>query len=111
MLMLVGDCKILINMTLYVSAPDWIREIPHLKTQKMCGEAVCIEPYSLEFVSNRFITQEMCDKLVCIKLCPLEFVSNNFKTKEMCEKAVYIEPCSLQFVPHQVKIKRCVTKQ
>ena len=68
MLMLVDVCKVLVNMTLHVSVPNWIREISdHLKTQKMCDEAVCIEPYSLEFASNGFITQEMCEKLALHK--------------------------------------------
>ena len=30
----------------------------------MCNKAVCIDPYSLEFVPGRLKTEEMCNKAV-----------------------------------------------
>ena len=63
--MIVGGLKILINMSLYASVPNWVQEIPnHLKTQERCNEAVYMEPYCLLHVPDHLKTQEMCCKAV-----------------------------------------------
>ena len=38
------------------------RDSGHLKTQKMCNEAVRINPISLAYVPDRFKTQGICEK-------------------------------------------------
>ena len=48
---------------MYATVPNWIKEIPdHLKTQEMCNEAVCMEPWSLKFVPDQYKAQEMCER-------------------------------------------------
>ena len=61
-----------------------------LKTQEMSNKAVCMDPYSLEFVPDHFKTEEMCKKAVCRKPYTLRYVSDHLKTKEMCDEAVRI---------------------
>ena len=61
--MLVKGCKALINMSLYASVPNWIKEIPdHFKTQEMCNNAISISPDSWFLVPDHFKTQEICIK-------------------------------------------------
>ena len=76
-------------MSLLEVFPVWIREVSdNLKTQEMCNEAMCIEPYSSAFVPDFFKTPEMCDKTIEIDPFTLRFVPHNLKKQEMCIKAV-----------------------
>ena len=69
-------------MSLLEIIPVWIRETPdNLKTQEMCNEAMCIDPYSLAFVLDRFKTQKMCDKTIEIDPFTLWHVPENLKTR------------------------------
>ena len=95
----------------YKNVPRWIREIPdHLKTQKMCDEAVRIESYSLEVVPDRFKTEEMCNEAVRRGPSTLYYVPYHLKTQEMCGEAVRMDPRSLEFVPGHLKQKGYVTR-
>ena len=103
---------------------SWVLTIPeHLKTEKMCNEAVRINLLSLEYVPDHFKVQEMCNEVVRNKLCMLLLVPDHFwtqemcneimrtmpgvfhrihdrfKTQEMCDKAVKDDSSSLQFIP------------
>ena len=90
-------------MALLEIIPVWIREIPDLKTQEICNEAMRIEPYSLAFVPDNLKTQEMCDKSVEIDPYILWHVPDHFKTQEMCIKAVGAGPSLLPYVPDRFK--------
>ena len=53
-------------MLLYASVACWIKEIPnHLKMKEMCNKAVGLDPRSLAFVPDDFITQGICNEAVC----------------------------------------------
>ena len=57
----------------------------------MCNEAVCREPYTLDYVPDHFKTLEMCNEAMCDN--PVLFlVPERFKTQEMCIKAVEVDP-------------------
>ena len=72
-------------MYLYATAQGWIKEIPdHLKTQRLCDEAMCINPYSLQFVPQ-FVPWL------------LKYVRDQYKTMKMCEKAAEDESYTPQF--------------
>ena len=87
-------------MSLLEIIPVWIREISdNLKTQKMCNEAMRIEPYSLAFVPDRFKTQKMCDKTIEIDPFTLWHVPGNLKTQGMCIRAVEAGLGLLEYVP------------
>ena len=109
--------------------PDWY------KTQKLCSEAVDIEPLSLEYVPDHFKTQEMrdkavvrnprmmlfvpgqyktqemCDMVMCINPAVFFHIPDRFKTKETWNKAVCIEPLSLVLFLTVLRLKKCVIKQ
>ena len=87
-------------MALLEIIPVWIREIPdNLKTQEMCNEAMCIEPYSLAFVPDCFKTQEMCDKAVEIDPFNLWHIPDNLRTQGMCIRAFEAGLGLLEHVP------------
>ena len=100
-------------MSLLEIIPVWIREISDdLETQKMCNEAMRIEPYSLAFVPDCFKTPEMCDKAIEIDPFTLWHVSDNLKTQRICIKAVAADLMLLEYVhgwsvtQQQIKIWR-----
>ena len=61
-----------------------------LKTQEMCTKAVCIDPYSIEFIADHFKTQEMCNEAVRRKPYTLRYVPDDLRTQEMYKEAVRI---------------------
>ena len=54
--------------------------------------AVCIDPYSLEFTADRFKTQKMCNEAVHREPYTLRYVPDHLGTQEMCDEAVLIFP-------------------
>ena len=97
--MLVEGCEVTINMSMYATVPNWIKEIlDHLKTQHMCNEAVRMESYSLNFVTEQYKSQDMCNEAVGMESWSMKFVPDHLKTKEMCEGAVDAYPWVLEFV-------------
>ena len=79
----------------------WVlKHIPdHLKTQKICDDAVRRIPFYLEYVPDHLKTHEMCDRVVDIKPWLLKFVADHLKTRRMCDKAVREDAFSLQYIP------------
>ena len=74
-------------MALYEAIARWIKEIlNYLKMQKMCNEAVGIEPRSL----------------TCIP--------HHFKTQERGNEAVLMHPYLLGHVPDILRPWRCTTR-
>lgn len=60
---LVGGCKALVDMSLYASVPNCIKETPdHLKTQKMCNKEMHIISSFIFLIPDHFKTQKMCIK-------------------------------------------------
>ena len=51
---------------------------------------VCIDPYRLEFVSDRFKTEEMCNKAVHREPYSLGYVPDHLKAQEICDEALHI---------------------
>ena len=76
-----------------------------LKTQEMCTKAVCIDPYSTEFIADHFKTQEMCNNAVSREPYTLRYVPDDLRTQEMCNEAVRIT-----FTDDYIKTKGIVTK-
>ena len=52
------------------------------KTEEMCKEAVCRDPWSLYDVPDYFKTQKMCDDVVWKSPYSLQFVHDWFVTQE-----------------------------
>ena len=56
------------------------RGLRRFKTQKMCNEAVELDPCSVAFVHGHLKKQEMCNKAVHNRPNILEYISEHFKT-------------------------------
>ena len=78
----------------------------HLKTQKMCNEAVQSEPWMLEHVPEHLKTQEMCNEAVQSNPRTLRFVPEHLKTYEMCNEAVQSNPWMLELVSEHLKTQK-----
>ena len=71
----------------------------------MRNKAVCMDPYSLEYVPDRFKTEEMCNKAVRSEPYTLRYVPDHLKTQEMCNEALRI------FSLMSIKEKACAMRQ
>ena len=71
-----------------------------LKTEGICNEVVCREPWALIFVAENLQTQEMCKSVVEENPRLLKYVPDGFKSKEICDKTVSHDRSSLQYVPN-----------
>ena len=49
-----------------------------------------VDPYSLEFVPDRFKTEEMCNKAMRREPYTQRYVPDHLMTQEMCNKALRI---------------------
>ena len=73
-------------MSYFENVPRWIREIPsHLRTQEMCGEV--------------YNVQKMCNEAVEIDPWQLYDVPYYLKTQKMCDDVAQRDSYSLQFFP------------
>ena len=61
----------------------------------MCIKAVEEEPYTLECVSDQYITQEICNKALRRKPYVLDYDSGDLKTQELCDYTVQGDPSPL----------------
>ena len=116
-------CAVMLNILKYVPGVQGVDEAVHigpnslalvpdaLKTERICNEVVCREPWALKFVPENLQTQEMCKRVVEENPRLLKYVPDRFKTKEICDKTVSHDPSSLQYVPdyfvtqQQVKLR------
>ena len=66
----------------------------HFKTQEMCNEAVCNNPYV-----HPFKTEEMSDDAVEASPWQVKYFPDQYKTQKMYDEAVIDDSSSLQYVP------------
>ena len=59
-----------------------------LKTQEMCNEAVCIDPWLLYDVLDYLKTQKMCNEAIEKALWPLFDVPDRFRNLRMSVRAI-----------------------
>ena len=71
--------------------PEMLRYIlDHLKTKKMCKNAVKKLPFIIRCVSDQYKTQEMCemcDTIILQNAGTLMFISDCYKSQKICNKA------------------------
>ena len=93
-------------MFLFASVPWWIKVVSgYLKTKEMCNEAVCREPYTLDYVPDHLRTQEMCNKVMSNNPGAFFLIPDSFKTQKMCVEGVQVDPWQLKDVPDHFKTK------
>ena len=82
-----------------MTVPRWIIEIhDHLKTQRMCDEAVRNIPCTMLLVPDHLKTMEICNEIMRIMPEALHRIPDCFKTQEMCKKAAEADPSNLKTV-------------
>ena len=59
----------------------------HLKTKKMCKNAVKKLPFVIMYVCDKYKTQEMCNKVILGNGGILKFVPDYYKNKKIFNKA------------------------
>ena len=91
--------------------PGWLYYVAdRFKTQKICDDVVCTNPYSLHFIPDNLKTQGMCKKVVKDSPWHLIDVPEHLKMKKMCGKVVEKTPCLLRCVPDCFKTKEMCEK-
>ena len=71
--------------------------LDHVKTKKMCKDAVKKLPYRRRYVPGKYKTQEIFDKAIQENGGTLNSVPDCCKNQEMCNKAVDNCPHALEF--------------
>ncbi|MDR2583420.1 MAG: DUF4116 domain-containing protein [Fibromonadaceae bacterium] len=81
----------------------FLRDMPeHLKTAKVCLEAVKTCGYTLEFVPENLKTEKICLEAVKQNPKALYYVPENRKTEKICLEAVKKNGYALQYVPEKL---------
>ena len=67
--------------------------LDHVKTKKMCKNAIKKLPYLSRYVPNQYKTQQMCEKAILENDETLKSVTDCYKNQEM------LYPHAIEFVP------------
>ena len=78
----------------------------YFKTQAMwIDEAVCREPYTLQYFPDHFIMQEMCEGVMHVRPAKFFLIPDHFKIQEKCIRGVKVDPWQLKDVPDHFKTR------
>ena len=95
------------NSEIEKSVPD------HLKTKRMCKDAVKKLHFLIRYIPSQCKTQQMCDKAILENCGTLKSVSDCCKNQEVCNKAVDNYRHALEFaLPecYAIRLEKCVIK-